>query len=141
MKRQFAILATALLAVLAMTLVCPPAAFAQTSEPVYVPFSFTADRQVMPSGFYQVSILSDQYVAFIDTKSGRAEKIVMVRPETSNKIDPLGGLIFYSTGSRNILKEVRMTGSSMHSVLVVQPKREPLAAKNATETTLKIAMR
>ncbi|HUH64391.1 MAG TPA: hypothetical protein VLZ50_15400 [Terracidiphilus sp.] len=117
------------------------AASAQTSAPVYVPFSFTANHQILPSGLYKVSMLSDRFIAFIDSRSGRTEKVIMSRPETGNRIETLGGLIFISTGHRYVLKEVRMTGSSLHSVLVVQPKPEPQAAKNATDTTFEIAFK
>ena len=80
-------------------------------------------------------------VAFIDSQTGKTERIVMVRPEAGTRIESVGGLVFASYGSRYVLKEVRMTGSSMHSELAIQPKPEPLRAMNSTGTTFEIAMR
>jgi hypothetical protein len=136
MNRQFAILA-GVLAVVAFTLT----ASAQTGASVYVPFSFTANHQVLPAGFYKVSVLSDRYLAFIENKTGWTEKVVMVRPEAGNKIESRGKLIFSTTGHRWALNEVRIPGSSMHSVLTILPKPEHQAAKNAADTTLEIAMK
>jgi hypothetical protein len=137
MKRQFAILAAAVFVVLAATLT----ASAQTSAPVYVPFSFTANHQILPPGFYRVSLLSDRYLAFINSKTGRTERVVMIRPEAGNKIESSGGLIFHSSGRHYTLEQISMAGSSMHSVLTIQAKPERHVVKNATETTLEIAMK
>ncbi len=117
------------------------AASAQTSAPVYVPFAFSANHQLLPAGTYKVELLSDRFVAFIDNQTGKTERIVMVRPEAGTRIESVGGLVFASYGSRYVLKEVRMTGSSMHSELAIQPKPEPLRAMNSTGTTFEIAMR
>ena len=114
---------------------------AQTSAPVYVPFAFSANHQLLPAGTYKVELLSDRYVAFIDSQTGKTERIVMVRPEEGSRIESVGGLVFASYGSRYVLKEVRMTGSSMHSELAIQPKPEPLAAKNASVSIFEIAMK
>jgi hypothetical protein len=121
------------------------AASAQMSAPVYVPFSFTANHQLLPAGTYKVELLSDRFVAFINSETGKTERIILVRPEAGSRIEPIGGLVFLSYGGRTdgryILKEIRMTGSSMHSKLAIQPKPEPLSAKNATGSTFEISMR
>jgi hypothetical protein len=132
---------TVVLAVLAITVLFPVAVTAQTSAPVYFPFSFTANHQVLPAGIYKISLLSDRYLAFIYSNTGKTAKVVMVFPEEGNKIESLGGLIFQSSGHRYILREAWMTGSSMHSLLIVQPKNEPQAARNSIATTFEIAMR
>lgn len=120
MKRQFVILAAAVLAVLTVTLT----ASAETSAPVYVPFSFTANHQIVPAGFYKVSLLSDRCLALINNETGKTERVLVVRPEAGNKIESLGGLVFHSSGHHYTLKEVRMAGSSMHNVLTIPPKPE-----------------
>jgi hypothetical protein len=122
------------------------AASAQISAPVYVPFNFIANHQLLPAGTYKVELLSDRFVAFINNETGKTERIVMVRPETGSRIESVGGLVFLSYVGRSpddryVLKEVRMTGSSMHSELAIQPKPEPLSAKNASVSTFEIAMR
>ena len=117
------------------------AASAQISAPVYVPFAFTANHQYLPAGTYRVEMLSDRFVAFVDSQTGTTERIVMVRPESGTRIEPIGGLVFASYGSRYVLREVRMTGSSLHSVLIIQPKPEPTSAKNASGSTFEIAIR
>jgi len=117
------------------------AASAQISAPVYVPFAFTANHQHLPAGVYKVELLSDRFVAFVDSQTGKTERIVMVRPQAGPHIESIGGLVFASYGSRYVLREVRMTGSSMHSELAIQPKPEPLNAKNQTGSTFEISMR
>jgi hypothetical protein len=117
------------------------AASAQISAPVYVPFAFTANHHLLPAGTYKVERLSDSFVALIDSKTGKTKGIVLVRPEAGPRIESIGGLVFASYGSTYVLKEVRMTGSSIHSALAIQPKPEPLAAKNSTKSTFTMAMR
>ena len=122
------------------------AASAQTSAPVYVPFAFVANHQVLPAGTYKVELLSDRFLAFVNNENGKTERIIMVRPEPGSRIEPVGRLVFLSfigrgNDDRYILKEVRMAGSSMHSALAVQPKPEPLSAKNTGAPTFEIAMK
>jgi hypothetical protein len=117
------------------------AASAQISAPVYVPFAFTANHHLLPAGTYKVELLSDHFVAMIDSQTGKSKGIVLVRPEAGTRIEPVGGLVFASYGSTYVLKEVRMTGSSTHSELAVQPKPEPLSAKSSTKSTFTVAMR
>jgi len=121
------------------------AASAQISAPIYVPFAFIANHQLLPAGTYKVEVLSHRFLAFVNSETGNTERIVMVRPESGSKIETIGRLVFLSYGGRTegryILKEVHMVGSSMHHVLVVQPKPEPLSAKNATTSIFEIALR
>ena len=122
------------------------AASAQTTAPVYVPFSFLANHQVLPAGTYKVELLSDRFLAFVNNENGKTERIIMVRPEQGSRIEPIGGLVFLSYVGRGyddryILKEVHMAGSSMHSALAVPPKPEPFSAKNASANTFEIAMK
>ena len=117
------------------------AASAQISNPVYVPFAFKANHHLMPAGVYKVERLSDSFVALIDSKTGKTKGIVLVRPEAGPRIESIGGLVFASYGSTYVLKEVRMSGSSIHNELAIQPKLEPLAARNSTKSTFTMAMR
>ena len=118
------------------------AAYAQSVGRVHVPFAFTANHQVLPAGTYEVKILLDnQFAVFFRNETGTAEGMLLVRPEYGSRIEPLGGLVFQSYGSRYALKEIRMPGSSTHRALAIQPKPEPLVAKNATNSIFEIAMR
>lgn len=117
------------------------AASAQISGPVYVPFVFTANHYLLPGGAYKVERLSGSFVALIDNETGNTRGIVLVRPEQGTRIESVGRLVFASYGSTYVLKEVRMTGSSMHSELAVQPKPEPNSAKSSTKPTFTLAMR
>jgi hypothetical protein len=140
MKRRFSILLIAAVVSLGAVAATP-----QTSAPVYVPFAFVANHQLLPAGTYKVEPLSDRFLAFINNKTGKTERIVMVRPEEGTRIEPRGGLVFLSylgrgADDRYILKEVHMTGSSMHSELAIQPKPEHLSAKNPSVSTFEIAM-
>ena len=114
---------------------------AQTSAPVYVPFAFSANHQLLPAGTYKVGLLSARYVAFIDSQTGKTSGSSWSVRKQGTRIESVGGLVFASYGSRYVLKEVRMTGSSMHSELAFQPKPEPLSAKNPTGSTFEIAMK
>jgi hypothetical protein len=117
------------------------AASAQISARVYVPFAFKANHLLLPIGTYSVERLSDNFVALIDSKTGKTRGIVLVRPEAGTRTESVGSLVFASYGSTYVLKELRMPGSSMHSELAAQPRPEPLAAKNASVSTFEIALR
>jgi len=116
------------------------AASAQVSAPVYVPFAFTANHQYLHAGTYKVELVSDRFVAFVNSQTGTTERIVMVRPEPGPRIETVGGLVFLSYGRRYVLKEVHMAGSSMRSTLAIQPKPEPLSAQGRA-STVELALR
>ena len=85
----------------------------------------------MPAGFYKVDLLSDRYLALIDSKTGTTRTVLLVRPEQGPNISARSGFVFHGSGERYFLKEVKIAGSSMRSELAVQPKSEPVMAKGA----------
>ena len=119
------------------------AASAQATGTIYIPFAFTANHQIVPSGFYKVDLLSDRYLALIDGKTGTTQTVLMVRPEQGPNISTRSGFVFHVSGQRYYLKEVKVAGSSMRSELAVQPKTEPTVAEGASplNSTVEIAVK
>ena len=140
MKLRNAAFAHLLLIAMALGTVTTSAS-AQAAGTVYIPFAFTANHQLVPSGFYKVDLLSDRYLALIDSKTGATKTVLLVRPEEAQKASLRTGFVFHVSGSRYYLKEVKVAGSSMHSELAVQPKAEPTFANGpaAADSTIEIA--
>ena len=117
------------------------AAPAQATGTVYIPFAFTANHQIVPSGFYKIDLLSDRFLALVDSKTGTTQTILMVRPAQGTNISKRNGLVFYFSGQRYYLKEVKVAGSSMRSELAVQPVHERTLAQGAApeSSTIEIA--
>jgi len=77
----------------------------------------------------------------VDANSGRAAAILLIRKEAGSEIESRGRLEFYVSGSRHMLVEAEFAGSSMHSILLGQPKPERTEARNSDQaTTFEIAM-
>jgi hypothetical protein len=142
MKLRIAAFPSLLLIASALSLICSAtSASAQATGTIYIPFAFTANHQLVPSGFYKVDLLSDRYLALIDSKTGTARTVLLVRPEQGSNISARTGFVFHGSGARYVLKEVKIAGSSMRSELAVQPKPEPVVAKGAPleSSTIEIA--
>jgi len=142
MKLRIATFPSLLLIALAVSTIFPATnASAQATGTIYIPFAFTANHQLVPSGFYKVDLLSDRYLALIDSKTGKTQTVLMVRPAQGTKISHRSGFVFYFSGQRYYLKEVKVAGSSMHSELAVQPRHERTVAQGATpeSSTIEIA--
>ena len=118
-------------------------ASAQATGTIYIPFAFTANHQLVPSGFYKIDLLSNRYLALIDSKTGATQTVLLVRPEQGTKMSARTGFVFYFSGQRYYLKEVKVAGSSVHSRLAVQPKLEPTLANGAApeSSTIEIAFK
>ena len=134
MKLRSAAFAHILLIALAVT-IASTIASAQATGTIYIPFAFTANHQNVPAGFYKVDLLSDRYLALIDSKTGKTQRVLMVSPEQGPKVSTRSGFVFHVSGQRYYLKEVKIAGSSMRSELAVQPKFEPVMAKGAAPVT------
>ena len=144
MKLRNATFPSLLLMVLAVSLICPATnASAQATGTIYIPFAFTANHQQVPAGSYKVDLLSDRYLALIDSKTGTTRTVLLVRPELGPNVSARSGFVFQFSGVRYYLKEVKIAGSSMRSELTVQPKPEPAMAKGAAPegSTIEIAIR
>lgn len=144
MKLRIAAFPSLLLMASVVGLICPARnASAQATGTIYIPFAFTANHQLVPSGSYKVDMLSDRYLALIDSKTGTTRTVLLVRPEQGPNISARTGFVFHGAGERYFLKEVKIAGSSMRSELAVQPKPEPVVAKGAAleSSTIEIAMK
>jgi len=117
-------------------------ASAQNSAQVNVPFAFVANHHAVPAGYYQV-ISSDTTLTLISANSGKALAMLLIRPEYADAIETQGRLSFQLSGGRHILTEVQFAGSSKHSRLLGQPKRERQVASNpeSTAATVELAMK
>ncbi len=142
MTRQFAsfknMILTATVALLPLAAVY---ASAQNSAHVSVPFGFVANHTYVPAGYYKL-LSSDTTLTLINENSGKAQAILLVRHEGGDAIETQGRLSFQLSGGRHILTEVQFAGSSTHSKLLAQPKRERQVARNdSTDATVEVAMK
>jgi len=115
-------------------------AVAQKGGKIYIPFAFTANHQLLPAGAYQVDLLSDRFLALVNEKTGKTERVLMVRPEIASTPSERSGFVFYYSEGRFYLKEVKIAGSSMRSEMAIQPTIERKIAQNENSSTVEIAM-
>ena len=105
-------------------------ASAQTGNvAVDVPFAFVANHTSMPAGHYRI-LENNDLLTFVNADTGQWQAMVLSRCESGNAAEMIGKLEFYVSGSRYWLTEVRFGGSSVHAVLLRQPKPERLTARN-----------
>jgi len=125
---------------LAAGLLCSVAiASAQTTASVTIPFGFSADNQRVEAGSYKVELLSDRYLSLRNIATNKTQ-VLMVRPEEGQAIETRGRLVFQQEGSRKYLAQVWIAGTSLHSEMAVQHKRERESAKDSV-TTVELALR
>jgi hypothetical protein len=125
---------------LATGLLCAGAtASAQTTTSVTIPFGFSADNQNVKAGSYKVELLSDRYLSLRNIATNKTQ-VLMVRPEAGQAIETRGRLVFHQEGSRKYLAQVWIAGTSLHSEMAVQHKRESELAKNNV-TTVELALK
>ena len=117
-------------------------ASAQNAAHVNVPFDFVANHQYVPAGNYIVQS-SENAVTLISANTRKAEAILLTRKEAGDAIETRSLLEFYVSGSRHVLVEAQFAGSSMHSMLLGQPKKERMEARNTEPAgqTIEIAMK
>jgi len=142
MTRHFASLKNMILiATFALLPMAAVNASAQNSAHVNVPFAFVANHQSVPAGYYQV-LASDTSLTLIDTNTGKAQAILVVRHEAGPAIESKGMLTFKTSGGRHILTEAQFAGSSTHSELLAQPKQErQVASTESNGATVQLAMK
>ena len=125
---------------LATGLLCAGAiASAQTTASVTIPFGFSADNQNVKAGSYKVELLSDRYLSLRNIATNKSQ-VLMVRPEAGQAIETRGRLVFQQEGSRKYLAQVWIAGTSLHSEMAVQHKRESQSAKSKV-TTVELALK
>jgi hypothetical protein len=117
-------------------------ASAQTTASVTIPFAFSADHQTVAAGSYKVQLLSDRYLSLRNTETNKTQ-VVMVRPESGRGIETRSHVVFYRNGTRRYLTQVWFAGSSLHSEMALQPKRErELRTRQGTpSSTIELAMK
>jgi len=127
---------------LATGLLCAaPAASAQNTASVTIPFGFTANNHHLAAGSYKVQV-SDRFLTLYNVKTSRTE-ILMVRPESGRAIESQSRLTFRSNGGHYYLAQLWMAGSSTHSELVARPSRnrEVAQAIQPASQTFEIALK
>ena len=130
---------TILIAAIALLPLAAVNAAAQSTAHVEVPFQFMANHQVFPAGLYEV-LSSDSSVTLINARSEKVQAILLVRHEQGGAIETQGRLRFHVSGNHYVLTEVQFAGSSLHSILLGQPKRERIVARNEAPT-IELAMK
>lgn len=119
-----------LIAMFALLPLAAMEASAQTKDvTVDVPFAFVANHTSLPAGHYRI-LENNDLLTFVNVETGRSRALVLSRREPSNFSQTLGKLEFYVSGNRHLLTEVRFGGTSVHNVLLRQPKPERATARN-----------
>jgi hypothetical protein len=116
-------------------------ASAQNAAQVKVPFGFVANHHYVPAGTYKI-LRSENAVTLINADNWKSVAILLIRNEAGSAIESRGRLQFYVSGGRHVLVEAQFAGSSMHSRLLGQPKRERQVASNSsTDAAVEVAMK
>ena len=140
--RSFSIAHMLLIALTAGLLFAGTAASAQSIATVYIPFAFTANHQTMPAGQYRLELLSDRFLCFTNSQTGKHQGVIMVQPESAQYIESRGRLRFLVRDDRHYLTEVSFAGSSMHSRPVVKRSFAREVAKNSQlDSPIEISMK
>lgn len=108
--------------VIVMTWGLAPAANLQAQDAitVHLSFPFTVGKQSIPSGTYQFSLESSQFLLSVrNVKTGDMETFD-VRPEQQSTFEQNGHLLFRSSADRRILAEVHFPGLNTFSELIQQ---------------------
>jgi hypothetical protein len=114
-------------------------ASAQNRSHVNVPFAFTANHHQMPAGYYEV-LASETSLTLLNVNSKEVRAILLIRRESGDAIETRGRMEFFVSGSHHVLTQVQFAETSMHSILLGQPKRERIVARNAS-ATIELAMK
>ena len=143
MKHPIGLLATVFAVMLTVMLLAPVASAQQTLR-VTIPFAFTANHQVLPAGSYaverQIGTWSP-YLVLVNRSTGKVVGQLMAHTTDSDRTIARSSLVFYNTGHKYWLTEVRFGYSNMTSRLAAQPTPEPSLAKAAGQQTVEIAAR
>ena len=141
-RRSFSISHLLLIALTAGLLLAGAHASAQSKATVYIPFAFAANHQTMPAGHYSLELLSDRFLCFSDSRTGKHQAVIMVQPESGQYIETRGRLRFLVRDRRYYLMEIRFAGSSMHSRPVVTRSLARELAKNPQpDSSIEIAIK
>ena len=142
MNRRFSSIAHLFLTVVTSgLLLAGTCAAGQSNATVHIPFAFTANHQTLPAGHYTLELLSDRFLCFSDSATGRHRGVILVQPESGQYIETRGRLRFRMRGDRHYLTEIRFAGSSMHSIPVIQQNlARELAASEQGGSPIEVGM-
>lgn len=82
---------------------------------------------------------SEPYLILLNRTTGKVAGILMVLTSDSYRTLARSSLVFYNTGHKYWLTEVRFAGSNIASQLSSRPEPEPGMAKASVNTTVEIA--
>ena len=139
MKRRFVVLAAAFTTVLALMLLLPRGS-AQNAARANVPFAFTANHQTLPAGCYSLTLQSHGYLVLTNCATGKMVGLMVRTTNAYRKVDH-ASLVFFNTGHRYWLTDVRFAHTNMESRLAAQPKSEPELAKDLAASRVEVAMK
>ena len=83
----------------------------------------------MEAGSYKVELLSDRYLSLRNIATNQTQ-VLMVRPEAGQAIETRGRIVFQQDGTRKYLAQVWIAGTSLHSEMAGQHKRDSESAKS-----------
>lgn len=91
-----------------------------------IPFEFSAHRQNMAAGVYELKLLSDPFLLSIRNVNTGRKRILMVRQQDSQSAAAHGYLTFRRDAGHIDLAEIHFQGTHVYSVLI--QKQYPDAA-------------
>ena len=103
-------------------------------EKAVIPFAFSAQKQSMAAGIYEVRLLPDPFLLAIHKAGTGSDFIFTVRPEDSPSVPSHGYLIFRSNAGHVYLAEIHFPGTHTYSVLIQRQKPNTAAVKIALST-------
>jgi hypothetical protein len=87
-----------------------PATAQAQSVTVRIPFSFSANDQIVPAGTYRISLEAPRYLSFVNTQSTKKQYLMLVQPTGEQNSQDGGRLTFRRYADSNYLYQVWMPG-------------------------------
>ena len=118
-------------------------ASAQAAARFDVPFSFTANHQILPAGLYRVQLeFGRPVLTLFNTRTGDSNFLI-ARPNPGSRMEERGTLVFFVNGADHYLKEARLPGTSLGAALLVPRVYELKTAEGPAPlaSTIQIAAR
>lgn len=84
----------------------------------------------MPPGHYTLELLSDRFLCFTASRTGKRLAVIMVQPDPVPYIETFGAVRFIVSGYRHYLTEIRFANSGIHSLPVLPHSLERELATN-----------
>lgn len=117
------------------------AASAQTASRASVPFAFSANRQLLPAGNYQIALHSGSFLSLTNRDTGKVVELLSRKSDAHQEIAQ-GSLVFHLVGGRYRLTQVRFAHANVESDLAVQQsKLERELEANALSATIELGSR